>query len=152
MVEYGVILFRKIGATNKQLLLQQWAVYFGFGKRYRCRRERPSDETVALQKFDGKWDCGSMRIIMPIEFNGERLDVPCKMAGFRLMCNGIDTSPLEVFESVLTSVLTRGGMLTPDDCNALKEKGYDGDKTGQKIGRAINAWSTAHRPEPNCKH
>ena len=34
-------------------------------------------------------------------------------------------------------------MLTPNDCNALKEKGYDGGKTGQKIGRAINAWSTA---------
>ena len=45
-----------------------------------------------------EWDGGSMRIIMPIESNGERLDVSCKMAGFRLMCNGIDTSPLEVFE------------------------------------------------------
>ena len=81
-----------------------------------------------------------MRIVIPIETNGERLDVPEKMEGFRLMCAGKDTAPLGVFESVLT----RGSMLTLDDCNALKAKGYNGGKTGQKIGRAINAWATAH--------
>jgi hypothetical protein len=41
-------------------------------------------------------------------------------------------------------VLTRGGVLTSDDCHALKEKGYNDGKTGQKIGRAINAWATTH--------
>ena len=85
------------------------------------------------------WDETAMRIIMPIEPNGERLDVSDKMEGFRLMCNGTDMAPLDVFESILA----RGGMLTPDDCNALKAKGYEGGKSGQKIGRAINAWATA---------
>jgi len=86
------------------------------------------------------WDDTTLRIIMPIETNGERVNVSEKMEGFRLMCNETNTTPLDVFESVLT----RGGTLTPDDCNALKAKGYDGGKTGQKIGRAINAWATAH--------
>jgi len=86
------------------------------------------------------WDEDTMRITMPIETNGERIDVSDKMEGFRCMCENIDLSPLDVFESVLT----RGGMLTPDDCNALQAKGYTGGKMGQKIGRAINAWATAH--------
>ena len=86
------------------------------------------------------WDEDTMRIALPVETNGERIDVPEKMGEFRRMCENIDLSPLDVFESVLT----RGGMLTPDDCNALHAKGYTGGKTGQKIGRAINAWATAH--------
>jgi hypothetical protein len=88
-----------------------------------------------------KWDSETLRITMPIEPSDGRLDVPEKMDGFRLLLSeGIEKSPLDVFESVLT----RGGALTSDDCNALQAKGYNGGKTGQKIGRAINAWATAH--------
>ena len=86
------------------------------------------------------WDCTTMRITMPVNTNGERLDVSEKMNGFRLLCDKIDTSSLDVFEPVLT----RGGSLTSEDCHALQAKGYYGGKKGQKIGRAINAWSTAH--------
>jgi hypothetical protein len=75
-----------------------------------------------------KWDKKTMRITMPIEPNGERLDVRDTMEGFRLLCNGIDTSPLDVFESVLT----RGGMITPDDYHALQAIGYNGGKLGHK--------------------
>ena len=87
-----------------------------------------------------KWDDNTMRIIMPVETNGERIDVPEKMDGFRLLCEEIDTDPLSVFETVLA----RGGLVTSDDCFALKVRGYDGGKAGQKIGRAINAWSITH--------
>ena len=87
-----------------------------------------------------RWDDTTMRITMPVETNGERLDVSDKMSGFRMMCVGTDTAPLNVFESILT----RGGQLTPEDCNDLQARGYSGGKAGQKIGRAINAWATAN--------
>jgi len=87
-----------------------------------------------------RWDDTTMRITMPVETNGERLDVSDKMSQFRTMCVGTDTGPLNVFESILT----RGGQLTPEDCNDLQARGYSGGKAGQKIGRAINAWATAN--------
>jgi hypothetical protein len=89
-----------------------------------------------------RWDNDTLRITMPVDTNGERLDVPERMKGFRSICDEgeIDTDPLEVFESVLT----RGGVLTVDDCDALQAKGYNGGKTGQKIGRAINAWAMVY--------
>ena len=87
-----------------------------------------------------RWDDATMRITMPVETNGERLDVPDKMSGFRNMCIGVDISPLDVFETILT----RGGALTFEDCIDLEAKGYNGGKVGQKIGRAINAWATAN--------
>ena len=90
-----------------------------------------------------EWDNDTMRIIVPVETNGERLDVPEKMDGFRYMCHrvsaAIDVSPLEIFESVLI----RGGVVTSEDCDALHSAGYNGGKKGQKIGRAINAWAVS---------
>ena len=44
-----------------------------------------------------KWDDTTLRIAIPIETNGERLDVPEKMESFRLLCAGADTAPLDVF-------------------------------------------------------
>ena len=51
------------------------------------------------------WDKTTMRITMPIETNGERLDVPEKMESFRLMCNGTDS--LHVFRTNHTTSTLR---------------------------------------------
>jgi hypothetical protein len=154
---------KRLGATPKNTMSEKLAdIVHQFCEILREEEWEPMEpaiEKIVTTSFQHKeglrkmlsrhplWDDTTMRITMPIEPNGERIDVPEKMDGFRLLCDEvkIDDSPLNVMPlSVFETVLSRGGTLTSDDCEDLKVRGYEGGKNGQKIGRAINAWSAAH--------